>query len=347
LARYLDATGNTNAMPDMCYEKCKSAVDAVMKRSADICEGAALASALLCLEATGIVDCSSSVFSNNHAGECDSNNTVRTLEESEDAMEVMVNEEDAMEVLVNETPQTAAATRNMMNTYGICKGEWGEYLTYPTPQGLAECMRWKFNLVTSYVLFEIGWMRISQHYAFWLKLQLCKDAPPFLGIVDPLYAEVCLGGSITFTLTQKCPILPAITIEGKSWLTFEIGLDFWVTYSIGIRISFAQITLGVDAGIDWATLEKWCWWVRQEGWGRRRWFTRRRRSVRKCTYRTTCDLYVKGYLQITILISKAVIEFIYWVKNKNLQIFLRLEGYSIFSGWSEAYSKKCLERYFR
>ena len=30
LAQYLDATFNSDAMPDMCYEKCKAAVDAVV-----------------------------------------------------------------------------------------------------------------------------------------------------------------------------------------------------------------------------------------------------------------------------------------------------------------------------
>jgi len=106
-SRYLDATLDPKTMPDVCYEKCKSLLDAVKMAeiSTDICDGP-VEGALECLKQTGLQECLSSVFFESHANECDrqaldSNNTVRTLEESEDAMEEL----KAIEVLVNETPR--------------------------------------------------------------------------------------------------------------------------------------------------------------------------------------------------------------------------------------------------
>jgi len=333
LARYLDATGNTNAMPDMCYEKCKSAVDAVVKGdTTDICEGAALANALVCLEETGMTACSSSVFSNDHAGECDSNNTVRTLEESE----------DAMELLVNETPQTAAATRTLF--YGKCPkvdGRPGAYMVFPTQYGLAECVRFDFDLKKGSFILEIGWMRIATHFAFWMKLQFCIDLATLFGIGPPLYAEICIGGKITFSTSSPCPQVRGIFISGSAWFTFEIGLDFWIC-----RIVFANITLGFEAGLGWATIATHCWWVHNDGWRRRRrWWTRRRRNWRRCNYRTDCDIYVKGYIEITYAIIRVRLEFVYWVKNKVMQIFLKLYAWAW--KWWEAFSTCVYRRHFR
>ena len=265
LTRYLDATGNTNAMPDMCYEKCKSAVDAVVKGdTTDICEGAALANALVCLEETGMTACSSSVFSNDHAGECDSNNTVRTLEESE----------DAMELLVNETPQTAAVTRTFF--YGKCPkvdGRPGAYMVFPTQYGLAECVRFDFDLKKGSFILEIGWMRIATHFAFWMKLQFCIDLATLFGIGPRLYAEI--------STSSPCPQVRGIFISGSAWFSLEIGfglLDLQDRFRKHHPVS-RPVSVGQPSPHN------------NDGWRRRRrWWTRRRRNWRRCNYRTDCDL---------------------------------------------------------
>merc|ERR1712023_311595 len=96
-------------MPDVCYDKCKSAVDEVVKAdTTDICEGTALSSALQCLEQTGMNACSTSVFAIEHNCECNSNTTTRALEEAE----------EPLELLVNETTTEVSASRQLF--YGKC-----------------------------------------------------------------------------------------------------------------------------------------------------------------------------------------------------------------------------------
>jgi len=342
LKRYLDATGGTNAMPDMCYEKCKAAVDAVLSAdTTDICQGATLKNALMCLEETGMTACSNSVFSNQHAGECDgadSNETVRTLEESG----------DAVELLVNETPRAVSETRNL-NVYAKCYKKWangakipnGAYRATPTDKGLAECVRFDFKFGKGSFILEIGWMRIAAAFAFWMKLQFCVDLATLFGIGPPLYAEICIGGRIDFSFSSPCPQVKGIVITGKAWWTFEIGLDFWIC-----RIVFASIQLGFEAGLGWAKIATKCWWVHVDGWRRRRrWWTRRRRAWRQCNYRNDCDIYVKGWIQLTLAIVRAKLEFIYWCKNKVLQIWLKL--YAWCWKWWEAFSTLVYQRKFR
>merc|ERR1711937_1003495 len=307
LRQYFDATQKTTAMPDVCYDKCKAAVDAVVSAdTTDICEGATLKNALSCLEETGMEACSTSVFSNAHSGECDgadNDTTVRTLEESG----------DAVELLVNETPRAVSETRNL-NAYAKCYKKWrnktpipnGAYRATPTDKGLAECVRFDFKLWSGDFILEIGWMRIAAAFAFWMKLALCIDLGILWGIPKPLYAEFC----------------------------------------IGCRIVFASLKLGFEAGVGWAKIATHCWWYNYDGWRRRRrWWTRRRRSWRSCNFRSDCDIYVKGYIELTIAIVKAKLEFIYWCKNKVFQIWIRL--YAWFWKWWEAYAMMVYQRKFR
>merc|ERR1711959_631483 len=63
LAKYLDATGSSMALADVCYESCKSTVDAVKAiYGGDICKGAALGAAVECLQETGMNICQGSMF---------------------------------------------------------------------------------------------------------------------------------------------------------------------------------------------------------------------------------------------------------------------------------------------
>jgi len=121
-ARYLDAAGSSFSLPDVCYESCKTAVDELKLQGRDICEGAAR-DALLCLQETGKAACSASEFSDDLSNHCYgtdtvSNNTVRTLTESEteseDALE-LINETHPL-LAVNETPR-AVSKRNLLLTF--------------------------------------------------------------------------------------------------------------------------------------------------------------------------------------------------------------------------------------
>merc|ERR1711937_1053608 len=229
LRQYFDATQKTTAMPDVCYDKCKAAVDAVVSAdTTDICEGATLKNALSCLEEIGMEACSTSVFSNAHSGECDgadNDTTVRTLEESG----------DAVELLVNETPRAVSETRNL-NAYAKCYKKWrnktpipnGAYRATPTDKGLAECVRFDFKLWSGDFILEIGWMRIAAAFAFWMKLALCIDLGILWGIPKPLYAALVEGS------TSNSPLLahrPRVSTSPEV-LTWYSKSD-WISGSAG------------------------------------------------------------------------------------------------------------------
>jgi hypothetical protein len=245
-----------------------------------------------------------------------------------------------MELLVNETPQTAAATRTLF--YGKCPkvdGRPGAYMVFPTQYGLAECVRFDFDLKKGSFILEIGWMRIATHFAVWMKMQLCVNLQTLFGIGPPLFAEICVGGKIEFHTKSVCPQVTGFSMTGSAWFTFEIGLDFWIC-----RIVFANITLAFEAGLGWATVAVRCWWVQNEGYGRRR-YCHRRRTWRPCNTRNDCDIYVKGYFEITYFIIRARLEFIYWVKNKEMQILLTMWAWAF--KWWEAFSICIYRRQFR
>lgn len=351
------------AMPDVCYEKCKTAVDAVKSR-VDVCEGAALQNALACLEDAGMA-CSTSVFSTQHTNECnglDSNATVRTLEESGDAV---------VELLVNETPKTVADSRNLALIMKCPRKLWsipipdGVYRAVPTHKGLAECIRFDYDpLVKSPVDFRliIGWMRMDTqwevdvtgsvsaakrfkdgqgdlravgeeaefkrktdgHHAIWLTLQACLDVVKLFQLEPlPIYVEMCQGGRIEFAFGGGCPdIMRGMIIKGAAFQTFGVGFDFWIC-----RIVIVNLELGFEAGIEEGKLEVECWWYHTHGPGRRRSWVRRRRRWRQCNWKEICDVYVKGYVIITLVIARATAEFKYYVKNKVLQIWIKLAAW--------------------
>jgi len=341
LARYLDATGSPWSIPDMCYEKCKSVLDALKNQHNDMCEGTALASALLCLQETEKTACSSSAFSMDHAGECHSNKTDRTLEESEDAKMEDVSAD--MELLVNETPQTAVVTRNAFIA-GVCPTDHGGFYPVLELNGITMCTRfaWKISPKWSFIL-EFRWCPVGWgHWAFGVKFQACGDAAKFTGVGAPVYAMICIGGSIEWSDETVCPQVENVHFFGSAFASFEIGLD--VPY-VPFVISFINITLEFSCGMDWATIEKWCWWVHQHGLRRRRWWTWRRRSIRECSWKNVCDNYIKGYLSVTLLcISKAQIGFAHWLKSQVTQWTFKLFAWDVYVwNWDEVYSTMLYE----
>jgi len=254
---------------------------------------------------------------------------------------------DAVELLVNETPKAVSETRKL-NVYMKCYKKWkngsvipnGVYRAVPTDKGLVECVRFDFKFSKGSFILVIGWMRIAAAFAFWMQLQFCVDLMPLFGIGPPLYAEICIGGRIDFTFEAPCPQVTGIYIKGSAFWCFEIGLDFWIC-----RINFAALKLGFEAGIGWAKIATKCWWIYNDGWRRRRrWWTRRRRRWRKCNFREDCDLYVKGYISLTILIVRAKLELVYWCKNKVFQVWLKL--YAWCWKWHEAFSVLVYQKQF-
>jgi len=358
-AQYLDATGNPNVMPDMCYEKCKLAVDAVMKVAmTDICEGAALDTAIGCLEEIGLAACGSSVFVNAHYGECNSNDTVRTLEdleESEDATELMVNESrglafNAFAGLAKSTKtgfmKVGKAAKGKNNHAAECESESGHrhhfLKVYGWDQsGWATCIKWgpwkfpkgEFNL-------EIGWVQMAAGFGMWLEMTFCADVAVTFGLPPFLSVKKCIGGRIDIKTFSPCPEVKGIFLQGKAWKKIAVGMDFWVCY-----IELASFEVGIQAGVGWYDVENVCWWASGEGPGRRRWWTRRRRNWRRCTYAKSCDVYIKGYARLTVTCVRGTLSFVYWVKSKTFEIDVMLEAWSF--GWYEACKTNLYRARFR
>merc|ERR1719440_1607294 len=126
LERYLDNTRNPHAMPDLCYEICRTEVDAVLSKleagGTDMCDGDELQKASDCLENTKETGCISSRFLS-HTNECDRekhNTTTRVLDTSEDDVELSENAFGDAEMLVNQTRSLIAANmlgKSMVNLF--------------------------------------------------------------------------------------------------------------------------------------------------------------------------------------------------------------------------------------
>jgi len=329
---YLDRTHDTLAMPDHCYDSCRGAMDALKSKlsaGVDMCEGSAVRHALECVDATGKSACQTSVFAVNHLEDCEGNSSAqRALQESED--------EDAAPLLLNETKAVDVLSEKR-NLFGFsCNSKKGKVTRMP---GNAWCVKWEMK-VGKYGSFTLmfKWGKLSGFFGLAVELELCINLLKIWNIPPPLYVDVCVGGSILVDTSRPCPQVP-LNIYGKAYFSIEAGLDMWIC-RIGVSIE-----LGFAGGIGWFNVATACWWVSGEGWRRRRrWWSRRRRNWRACNYRHECDIYVKGYLQLTILIVRARVEFIYWIKNKTLQIVIKL--FAWFFKWHEAYSGELYRRKF-
>lgn len=111
-------------------------------------------------------------------------------------------------------------------------------------------------------------------------------------------------------------------MKGSIWKCLSIGLNFWFFF-----ITLAEAEIGVEVGLGWITFEK-CEWISQDGWSRRRrWWNWRRRAIRKCEElgEAECDIYVKGYLRIKIVIVQLLVELVYWLKNKRIDVNLKIQ----------------------
>jgi len=359
-AQYLDATGNPNVMPDMCYEKCKLAVDAVkqLQMTDNICEGAAVATAIGCLEGTGLVACRSSLFVDAHRGECNSNDTVRTLEdleESEDATELMVNESRALSLAALAAPAAKAFASGVggrvaahIKEKGWGKGRaacnsengvlhWFVHGLKDLPKlGVGWCVRWDYKKSTGFIL-EVGWRVIKGSFALWISLEACINILKSVFPIDgPLKMEACVGGEIRLEIEDRCPNVRGMYMSGKAWFTMELSMDFHIC-----NISFAKLELIIECGVGWFDLEVkgTCSWVKNPGSGRRRWWVRRRRDRRTCTYKESCDIFVKGIVRLTLfMVAKAEVTMTYWTKNKVIDYKVKLQAFAIIK-WVTACNK--------
>ena len=125
----------------------------------------------------------------------------------------------------------------------------------------------------------------------------------------------------------------------KKTITLSVGFDFWFA-----NFEFASVQIGVQFGIQKHT-PKWCWWHHHPSWGwNHSWWQFRRRRVWKCSWGAeVCSVYVKGWISIRVWIAKIQLEFIWWMVDGTIDIWLRLKVETIWSmywEWWEVWGKK-------
>merc|ERR1712196_55001 len=97
------------------------------------------------------------------------------------------------------------------------------------------------------------------------------------------------------------------------------------------------LELGIYCGVGWETFKTNCKHYNYHGKRRRRrrgW--PRRRRVTKCEWKQGCDVYVKGYVMLTIVVLRIKLEFKYWMKNKAFRISVVIM-YWVWK-WNEAFN---------
>lgn len=351
------------AMPDVCYEKCKAPLDAVSKADLcagtalrDALSCLDQTGILQCYDSVFSErhkgECAGAV----------SNTAVRNLDETEDATELLVNGTTrdmpllmaSSRRLINLRARCAKAMPDMgswsFRPFFIWVSgsptQWDEKDEFPPnfKGGQGMCIKIvkssqakntlkKAITKKSYIgkyqkkgedsasgnmefVFQISWIGLNSHTVVDMYFVLCQDLAILFGLTKPFFAEFCIGGKIKCDWKGDCPEVKNVFMSGKVYWIFDIGLDFWV-----IRISFASLELGIAAGVGYLSHQK-CWWYWFDGWGRRRWWRRRRHKT--CHWSKSCDVYIKGYVKLTITVISGALELKYWTKTKVIQIIIKL-----------------------
>lgn len=196
--------------------------------------------------------------------------------------------------------------------------------------------------------FTMMWGKTSNPYHPWdpqrnylqIEIKACLDfAVVFPVIKPPFHVNACFAGLVRLMSGSSCPGIQTLLV-GRSTITFEIGFDFWYvgTFNIG------SVELGIESGMDWNT-PRWCWWYHNPNWGKNdSWWVWRRRRQRICqTGKTTCAIYVKGWIAIRVWIAKVIVELKWWMMAGTVEIFLRFKIQTIWAlywEWWEVWGKK-------
>jgi hypothetical protein len=343
-ARYLRRTTNRMAMPDFCYKICKSVVDVLtadLDKAADTCKSGSLKAALDCMETSGNSKCSSSEFYQNHYGECDDGTSLsRRLEEDEET-ETLVPVVDGVADLSKTAPQFQAAISSARLSFNATSDErrlssdtrqWKSCSSFKLSRRRMNwywCMQMEFTFNGWGFLLSISWGIIKNQMALSFVCKACMPLEKLWGIPPPLTAKFCVEGTLHVWVAHGCPGI-WICFYGRVTWKLEVGFSFW-------RICVCvYLTIGIEAGRHYHKIATHCWWSCGEGRRRRRWWSRRRRNSRHCNYRYECEFYVKGWVEIGLVLLKFRFELWYWIRSK------RLDGYIyiyVFSFWKCFWAK--------
>jgi len=361
LWKYLRAAQDSYAVSDFCYERCTSEMEAVKKEFEQSgtggCASGTISRALTCLQEINM--CKESNFVMFQETRCEGSKEVedegseqvqRTLVE-EDEVEVdeahfFANESLAMsrkldslgemkkeaEKLIGQFDMDCPESKNgevkKMREVHMVSKRGGGLVKVPTTW----CVQWKipYGCFKGFHLM-IKWGLLAGKIGMAIRLKKCFDPVPFPGVCWPMSMTFCIGGDVFCGVAiATCPGV-FFYMQGSAWMDFTLNVGL---RAFGFYLSFeiAKIALGMRAGLKWDKHPHWCWWVWTNGWGRRRWW-RRRRNARVCHWRWVCDKYIEGYAELTLFNRfQAGITFTYWVKQKRLDVKVKCQ-YRLFGDY--------------
>merc|ERR1719258_829070 len=173
------------------------------------------------------------------------------------------------------------------------------------------CMKMEFKFNGWAFLLKISWGIIRSQMALSFVCTACMPLEKLWSIPPPLTAKFCISGTLHVWVAYGCPGI-WICFYGRVTWKLEVGMRVW-------RVCIcAHITIGIEAGRHYHRIATHCWWVSGEGRRRRRWWSRRRRNSRHCNYRYECEFYVKGWVEIGLVLLKFRFELWYWIRSKKL-----------------------------
>jgi len=176
---------------------------------------------------------------------------------------------------------------------------------------------------------RLTWVYIRGTLAITITAKACIDAAKPLTVPPPLELQLCVEAWLTVSIRPVCPGGKRVHMSGGFRMGIYGSLNLWIA-----SIPLGHLEVGVMAGIAW-TWTGWCWWIRTpEGPSRRRTWDRRRRNVRRCTGRSVCDMYVKGWIGLQLAIIHTIIDMVWWQKSKRLESTLTIKVYRFWS-WSQ------------
>jgi len=219
-----------------------------------------------------------------------------------------------------------------MGVYMLSKEIWG--------LGVCVAMKWENEAAGSSFSLEFGWAWFSPKAAtFYVKMESCVDIlKTAFKIPPPIYAKKCVGGQVIPKVLRDCPEVGIYFMRGKAFMKLDVGVDLWVW-----KLSLMEIEIGIEVGIESGRKFKGkCWWKWNNGSGRRRWWTLRRRNIRKCNYYYACDVYLKGYAKLTFGWAgyRIKLEMVYYFRSKEVEIKFIVDYDYYWSGWGEWKSSK-------
>jgi len=340
VSKYLEDATNVHAMSDFCYETCKDSVDVFRSLlpeglPGDVCP--VVRTVVDCLQRE--MKCRSSNFIQNHENECHTDSAKNFADSGEsgrllEADTLGAESGEPVQLFVNETglAQIAMTSRKLVfhewdclrdgekhhqalggSTVYAAQGTFGQ-CSWSSPRHACWCLKFRWETPNWVFSFTLKLGLVGAKLGFMIAAEACAPltASFAVSLKPALEATQCYGGSLSINLQTICPLIPGLNIYGELSADFTINLfpDSWA------ETSLADASFKISAGLKYYTgdlhLERNCWWQTEWDWFGSRRRVPRRRYFRSCPADSTCDIFIRAELSITLLsIAKVGIDLEY------------------------------------